>query len=339
MDATTASAALSEHSAVVSAVQLQQCRRLMGLDDPPCPAQALQWGAILDASLADMHPWMASLPEQLPYRDPGYLRSLATLPWDAALAAERLRLGATLADTPNPAATLHAAALALMQHPALSTPSMDVGTRLIQFDLYWLLQGLYQHELGQVHARCAARCQSLESLVTRDAETLLYTLPALQESLRQCLSRSQRYREVVTLVGLQLNACDAFAGEQGSTVAQAVRLRLGRLLLEICRVEDIPGRAGPDSFLLIMPNTTEEAALNFFRRLIRRFKDGEHHGATFGVGITQSGPNHFLNCEELLEKNRACLERALTLGRTTPGFFIRRSHENPFATSPVLSLI
>ncbi|MGN7614478.1 diguanylate cyclase domain-containing protein, partial [Magnetococcales bacterium HHB-1] len=81
-----------------------------------------------------------------------------------------------------------------------------------------------------------------------------------------------------------------------------------------------------DQFALIMPQTTEDQAVEVFRRLIRNFKKENHHGITFSIGIAQTGPEAFVDHGHQLQKRaEMCLTEAQQHAQTLPGFYIRRA--------------
>ena len=129
---------------------------------------------------------------------------------------------------------------------------------------------------------------TIRTLMNQDSLTKLSNRRSLKEALDRSISFSMRTDQPLSLVLCDLdrfkNVNDNFGHAAGDEVLSA----FGGLLFASCRKEDTPARYGGEEFVLVLPNTTLEAALEFAERVrIRteslRVPSGARITASFGV--------------------------------------------------------
>ena len=100
--------------------------------------------------------------------------------------------------------------------------------------------------------------EDLKQLTTRDPITGLPNRRALLQGLEPLISRSRRYDNPLSLIKLRVALVDADPKVE-SEYEEEAWLRVGQLLKEQMRWADIIGRFDGPDFLLILPETPEDA--------------------------------------------------------------------------------
>lgn len=124
----------------------------------------------------------------------------------------------------------------------------------------------------------------LARLTTRDPLTGLPNRNALLQGLEPLVSRSRRYNNPLSLIHLELKLPEESE--------QRVLAHVSQLLRDQIRWADLVGRWDKSTFLLILPETLEEAAKSLVDKLevkLREISNRENsesfHGAAFSFGI------------------------------------------------------
>ncbi len=109
--------------------------------------------------------------------------------------------------------------------------------------------------------------RALEAQQTRDPLTGLYNRSMLMQLLDGQISRSRRYGNPLSIMVLELGASTPEAG--GDSDPEREVMAAGQVLREQLRWVDQVGRLGERTFLVILPETPEEAAEKLAGKLIR----------------------------------------------------------------------
>ncbi|GEM_PF-904871 len=110
--------------------------------------------------------------------------------------------------------------------------------------------------------------RALEAQQTRDPLTGLYNRPMLMQLLDSQVSRSRRYGNPLSVILLELGEVRLLEGVEAGV--DEVVLAAGQALREQLRWVDQVGRFAERLFLLVLPETPAEAALELARKLVRR---------------------------------------------------------------------
>ncbi len=108
-----------------------------------------------------------------------------------------------------------------------------------------------RHERDQLN-------EDLQQLTTRDFATGLPNRHALLQGLEPLISRSRRYGNPLSLI--MLHAHPEGAEAAGGALQEQLWMQVAQLLKDQMRWADIIGRYDGSDFLLILPETAEEAA-------------------------------------------------------------------------------
>ncbi len=164
--------------------------------------------------------------------------------------------------------------------------------------------------------------QALEDLATHDALTGLFNRAQLEKRLQQEVDRARRYGRVLSLFFLDLDHFKTVNDRFGHQAGDALLKGFADLLCSEVRQVDFVGRYGGEEFVIIMPETTPEQALETAERLRARVADqdfelepgGRKLSITVSIGIGAI-PNHGRTMEALIQAADAAMYRAKQAGR------------------------
>jgi diguanylate cyclase (GGDEF)-like protein/PAS domain S-box-containing protein len=94
----------------------------------------------------------------------------------------------------------------------------------------------------------------------RDHLTGLFNRRYMEETLQRELQRSERKDLSLGIIMLDVDDFKRFNDTYGHAAGDAILQKLGSLLLEHVRGEDIPSRYGGDEFIIVMPDTSRNVA-------------------------------------------------------------------------------
>lgn len=115
------------------------------------------------------------------------------------------------------------------------------------------------------NARNFARVQELT--VTDDL-TKLYNSRYLHLVLEREIARSERYKENLSIVFIDLDNFKNINDKNGHMVGSTLLKEFGEFLLTMIRTSDVAIRYGGDEFVLVLPRTSKAEALTFVNRLV-----------------------------------------------------------------------
>ena len=131
--------------------------------------------------------------------------------------------------------------------------------------------------------------KNIEIISQTDKLTQLYNRVKLDDSLENEMHRYLRYKNVFSLIIIDMDHFKAVNDNFGHQVGDAVLVDLANILKQNCREVDIVGRWGGEEFLIICTDTDIEGASKLAEKLrvsveAHEFKDVKHK--TISVGVT-----------------------------------------------------
>ncbi|MBK7005284.1 MAG: GGDEF domain-containing protein [Burkholderiales bacterium] len=191
------------------------------------------------------------------------------------------------------------------------------GTRKIVFILNEInaLKRL-QKELSEAHATLAFKNHELEIAAKTDRLTQLYNRHHLDEVLHREITRFKRTGTPFTVF---IADCDKFKSvndSYGHQVGDMVLMDIARLMRANVRATDTVGRWGGEEFLVILPDTNLDGAVQLAEKM--RLTIAGHDFPTVGhktasFGVAEMRPNE--NIKELIGRADEALYRAKEGGR------------------------
>ncbi len=140
----------------------------------------------------------------------------------------------------------------------------------------------------------------LEQLTITDQRTGLQNSKSLPVASARALRAAQRRHEPVTVVFMDVDDFKRVNDEKGHLAGDEVLRAVGAAILSNSRAEDSCFRYGGDEFVTILPNCTEEQALNHYcRRLADSFALA---GVSVSMGAAETGPDRYESIESLIHR-------------------------------------
>jgi len=181
---------------------------------------------------------------------------------------------------------------------------------------------LYKHKKITERKRAdAALMQTLHSRALRDSLTGLYNRRYMEVSLSQQLHRARRHGTPLGLIMLDVDHFKRFNDQFGHAAGDRILRKLGSLLANQFRGEDVVCRYGGDEFLIILSDASLDSVQQAAERLRAeiRHMNIEHDRQVLGPPTLSLGvvvfPNHGSTAEVLLRNADAALYRAKACGR------------------------
>jgi two-component system, cell cycle response regulator len=139
-----------------------------------------------------------------------------------------------------------------------------------------------QDELDQKARELEQANKRLRKLSITDGLTELFNHRHVHELLQEEFERSRRSNEPLAVTMLDLDHFKAVNDTHGHPTGDVILYETAQILRDTAREIDMPGRYGGEEFIVILPNTGEEAAARFAERIRERV-----HGYVFRDGDTE----------------------------------------------------
>lgn len=146
------------------------------------------------------------------------------------------------------------------------------------------------------------RTRQLEYLSRTDPLTGLLNMRHLVDILTGTLRAAQRRAEPVSLVYIDIDDFKALNDTRGHQYGDEVLRILGASIAKVSRKEDSCFRYGGDEFCIILPNCTEDAALELYKLRLSEEVLDKSKEIVLSIGIVQTGPLEYLEPEALITK-------------------------------------
>jgi diguanylate cyclase (GGDEF)-like protein/PAS domain S-box-containing protein len=161
----------------------------------------------------------------------------------------------------------------------------------------------------------------LEHLAIHDALTGLYNRGELERRLNDEIQRAIRYQRPLSLFMLDIDWFKKINDSYGHMAGDEILRSLAELLMVEVRTQDYVSRYGGEEFVIILPETTPEEAVELAHRLCVEIADSRfcingHKDLKVTVSIGVAGfPVHGDNLEGLLEAADMAMYAAKDAGR------------------------
>lgn len=165
----------------------------------------------------------------------------------------------------------------------------------------------------------ADKTRQLKELSLRDNLTGLYNQRAFYENLKRELGNAERYHEPITLFYFDLNGFKNLNDNEGHQAGDDILALVGEIIRKCIRDTDIECRYGGDEFAIILPRTSVDSAEIVKERLVSEFNNSDTKEITFSLGIVATGPDEFLDYEDLVKKADTEMYKAKAISKKSPG--------------------
>jgi len=169
-------------------------------------------------------------------------------------------------------------------------------------------------------ARIVAK--SFKQIATKDALTSLFNRLYLEEQLKAEIERAKRLDKPLSIMIFDVDHFKKFNDEYGHLFGDVVLKDVSELLKKSIRSYDCPVRYGGEEFIVILPETPADKAVNIAERLRKiiekhEFQDPEKPhvkaNVTISLGVAQWEPD--ISMKELIERADTALYISKSNGR------------------------
>src|SRR5207237_5594263 len=122
-------------------------------------------------------------------------------------------------------------------------------------------------EFSAIAIENAQNFQKVQDLPVLDDHTGLFNSRHLRRTLEQEIVRATRFGHPVSLVFFDLDHFKRVNDTHGHQAGSRVLAEVGRLLLGTLRSTDVPVRYGGDEFVILLPETSKDQAMECAKRL------------------------------------------------------------------------
>ncbi|HEX5126340.1 MAG TPA: diguanylate cyclase [Rhodocyclaceae bacterium] len=144
--------------------------------------------------------------------------------------------------------------------------------------------------------------RELKRLAEEDVLTGIANRRHFTREAERAISQAQRYGEVLSLLILDIDHFKMINDQYGHNVGDEVLIELVRRVLMGLRDSDLPGRWGGEEFIVLLPHTTREAAIQVAERLLSLVSSTPFDTAAGPVTVSFSGGCAQIRAGETLEQ-------------------------------------
>jgi diguanylate cyclase (GGDEF)-like protein len=163
--------------------------------------------------------------------------------------------------------------------------------------------------------------EEMHLAASTDGLTGLWNHRKMQQVLRTELSRASRYNRALSVLMMDVDSFKTFNDTYGHPAGDQLLRSVATILQSGVRHVDHVGRYGGEEFMIILPETSKDAAYQLAERIraaveqqAHTFVKGERVQRTVSVGVA-SCPEDALNAAELVQRADEALYRAKHSGK------------------------
>jgi len=160
--------------------------------------------------------------------------------------------------------------------------------------------------------RQAGQKELYQELSILDGLTGVYNRRYLDEILRREIERTKRYNQPLSLLMLDIDNFKKYNDTHGHLAGDEILKKMANFLVEALRAVDIVFRYGGEEFVVLLPQTLKQGAVEVAKRLINL--ERQKLPLTVSIGLA-SFPEDGQEMEELLHKVDMALYQAKHMGK------------------------
>jgi diguanylate cyclase (GGDEF)-like protein/putative nucleotidyltransferase with HDIG domain len=172
-----------------------------------------------------------------------------------------------------------------------------------------------EQQLADAQRRIAALELELETREIRDPLTGLLTLSAFSRHLDGEVDRCRRYRRPLAVAIVDVDGFRGVNASHGRDVGDNVLQAVGLILSQLTRSTDVVARSSADEFVMMLPETCGDEAMQAFERILLEFEAlsvGPFDGVSVSVGVAEY--ERSMTTEKLLATAGERLDQARAAG-------------------------
>lgn len=163
---------------------------------------------------------------------------------------------------------------------------------------------------------------TIKEMASKDGLTGLYNHRHFQEVLANELQRAKRHQRIFSLIFLDVDYFKHYNDTNGHLLGDEVLKTIGSLIKTRIRSSDVPARYGGEEFIILLPETTLEAAIKLggdIRKIIEKHPfqnevSQPNRNLTISVGVAEY-PRDGQDPESLLQHVDEAMYRAKEGGK------------------------
>lgn len=152
--------------------------------------------------------------------------------------------------------------------------------------------------LALAYFKAVNQNRELQTKLAKDPLTSLYSNDVFKDFLKRNISYSKRISFPISMICMEIKDFDVFVEQEGTTRADEALAFIGAMLQEVIRDVDLASRH-EGRFYVVFPGTSSDNAMICCKRIVECFSSV--YGKELVMGIAQTGPEKFINPEDLLE--------------------------------------
>lgn len=165
--------------------------------------------------------------------------------------------------------------------------------------------------------------QKLDQLAFTDSLTQIYNRRFFFETARKHIEQAKRKNNPTSIVLFDIDQYKKVNDAHGHIIGDQILIHLADLCKEILRSEDVFARYGGDEFVVLLPDTTNESAMNLAERIRTKVSenplllDNCKVSITISMGVSTMPKNNALSIHMLLNRADEALYCSKKSGRNS----------------------
>ena len=173
----------------------------------------------------------------------------------------------------------------------------------------------------RVGSRVVQYQQHLEYQTQIDSLTGLFNRRAFEKKIGEEFERSKRYGHPLSVVILDIDNFKKINDTYGHHGGDAALVRISEILRERSRRSDFPSRFGGEEFVLVLPETDQDSAIQVARKFHEEIRscsfgtDDKPFVLTVSMGLTSSTKKEYSDWREMVADADCALYQAKNTGK------------------------
>jgi diguanylate cyclase (GGDEF)-like protein len=173
----------------------------------------------------------------------------------------------------------------------------------------------------RVGSRVVQYQQHLEYQTHIDPLTGLFNRRAFEKKMNEEFERAKRYHHPLSLLILDIDNFKFINDTYGHHGGDAVLIKISELLREKTRQSDFPSRYGGEEFVLVLPETDQDSALQVAIKIHDEIRactfgnSGQTFGLTVSIGLSSTSNRNYADWRQMLKDADQALYVAKNSGK------------------------